>query len=685
MVDETERKIISIEVDRAAADASLKAIKSLEKETQQLGKELKTLGKGSSDYASELRKSIREQNAAASSAGKLTSEIKEQASEAKKTVGIIESLAGKYKELKSSSSGGIGGNVADIRGSISTITGGAANQGLELASGVGDAVEAFGSLNPAAIAATAAIGALSLVMGNYTKEAEKQAQALNSVIDAQRNVGQQVASGLTSEDATARLEELNALRAEEQALLERQKSAYQEAMDALGALGIVAQQIAPQEQALADQIAASEANIAAYSSEISALNTRLGDGSIAANDTSAAEAELARTREQDAQRAIAQTEAANQRILALNEQRDSMIENRLIQRSNAAQSNKLEDRFGQEDEKAELTKHLADLEGIRQAGYQKELALAKEIADLPNQQAKDLGAVTAKGTKELQKLNDDYFANQIKATKDFAKESGRINQEVAKNARRIAEDLADRLSDAARDNDVVAFLQAEKEGQKEIRRNAEDAKDAEKQRQEDFLDQQNEQRQAYQQRQQEILRQVEEEKQKVIQSYAEKRAALEQQIQQEKANTQQAIQNAQARYQQEEALEDQQAKRNAQRLQLREQQENTAFQRQLSQIQAKTNAELAGIQRIISAASSMGSSMGKSYGKPAPSQYVSPYANGKPSSGGGFSKGSAGNVVVNVNNVVGDVASQSQLNAAAAQIQNNVQSYVMGAVKTAQG
>jgi hypothetical protein len=687
MAENDEEKRIVISVDRAAADASLKAIKSLEKETQNLGKELKTLGKGSSDYASELRKSIREQNAAASSAGKLTSEIKEQAGEAKKTVGIIESLAGKYKELKSSSSGGIGGNVADIRGSISTITGGAANQGLELASGVGDAVEAFGSLNPAALAATAAIGALSLVMGNYTKEAEKQAQALNSVIDAQRSVGQQVAQGLTSEDATARLAEVNRLREEEQALLERQKAAYQEAMDALGGLGFVAQQIAPQEQALADQIAASEAAIAGYNSEISALNTRLGDGSIAANDTAAAEEELARTREQDAQRSIAQTEAANQRILALNEQRDSAIENRLIARSNAAQSTKLESGFAEEDEKAELTKHLADLQAIRETGYQKELALAKEIADLPAQQAKDLGAVTTKGTKELQKLNDDYFANQIKATKDFAKESGRINQEVAKNARRIAEDLADRLSDAARDNDVVAFLQAEKEGQKELRRNAEDAKDAEKQRQEDFLDQQEEQRQAYNQRQQEILRQVEEEKQKVIQSYAEKRQALEQQIQQERANTQQAIANAQARYQQEEALEDQQAKRNAQRLQLRDQQEQAAFQRSLNAINSKVNAELQGLARIQQAAMSLGSSMSSksNYGKPAPSQYVSPYANGQPSSGGGFGSKGGINVNVSMSNNVGDVASMTALNAASNQIQQNVQQAVMRAVQGAQG
>jgi hypothetical protein len=678
--NDVEKRIISIQIDEQAKGKLLRGMGEIQSATKKTALETLKIGESAKQAASLQKRVYQESGKALEDQIRTLTDYRKAANAA----------ADAAKEIKvPSGGGGLGGQVADIRGALGSIGGG--NAALEAAGGISDAIQAFGGLNPAALTAAGSIGALSVATSLFTQEMDKQKNAVLSRVQAEREANEAAVFGRTTEDAQQRKTELEQLIAAEQELLETQQlnlaQGGQAILNEFGVLGVgIAQFVGPL-AGLGEGIAQSQTKLTDYRSELAALEGQLGDGSLAANDTAAAEEELARTREVDAQKAIAQTEAANQRILALNEQRDSAIENRLIARSNAAQSTKLESGFAEENEKAKLTKHLADLQGIREAGYQKELSLAKEIADLPAQQAKDLGAVTTKGTKELQKLNDDYFANQIKATKDFAKESGRINQEVAKNARRIAEDLADRLSDAARDNDVVAFLQAEKEGQKELRRNAEDAKDAEKQRQEDFLDQQEEQRQAYNQRQQEILRQVEEEKQKVIQSYAEKKQALEQQIQQERANTQQAIANAQARYQQEEALEDQQAKRNAQRLQLRDQQEQAAFQRSLNAINSKVNAELQGLARIQQAAMSLGSSMSSksNYGKPAPSQYVSPYANGQPSSSGGFGSKGGINVNVSMSNNVGDVASMTALNAASNQIQQNVQQAVMRAVQGAQG
>lgn len=676
--DNIEKKII-LSVDKAAADAGLRAIQNYDKGVNALGKSLKSVGKSAGDYADEVRLTIRANADAAQASVKWTKAIQEQDTEAKQTIGTLDKLKNKYAELKQSSSGGLGGQVNDIRGSLSAV--GVSSPALEVAGGLSDAIQAFGTLNPLAITAALSIGAVSLAFEVLGKSSQEQVRQINSIVEARRSVNQSVVSGLTSDEAEARIASLQDSIAREQDLLADLQSGYTEVVNQFG--GFVGRLIGGD---LVTKIEESQASISGMTAEINQLNLELQGADIAANDTAQAEEELARTREIDAQKAIAQTEAANQRILALNEQRDSAIENRLIARSNAAQSSKLEGGFAEEDEKAELTKHLADLQSIRQSGFDKEKALAQDIADLPNQQAKDLALVTGKGTEQLNKLNNDYFQNQIKATKDFAKESGRINQEVAKNAKRIAEDLRDSLSDAARDNDVVAFLQAQRDGQKELRRNAEDAKDAEKQRQEDFLDQQAEQRQAFQQRQQEILRQVDEEKAKVLQSYAEKKAAIEQQIQQERVNTQQAIANAQARYQQEEQLENIQAQRNAERLKLRDAQENAAFQRQLSAIAAKTQAELAGLARIQAAASAMGSGMNKTaYGKPT-SSYVSPYANIPTASSGGFGgKIGSSTVVVNQYNTVGDVATSSQVTAALKQQAQAVFGAMQGGISSAQG
>lgn len=686
-----QRNRIVFETDESAKNKLLAAYNQLSKAQEKLSKEARSLGsgflsaiKGSKAFDNEqkdLNKTLNTSEKNIQDQIRALTSLEDKAKDAGRAVGDIPAAS-------ASSGGSIGGQVSDIRGAVATIGGGGA--GSELASGIGDAVEAFGSLNPAVIASTVAIVALNAVMAYFTAEAEKQAAALTASLEAQRSVNEAVATGLTTTDAEARIAELERLRAAEESFLAEQEAAYNSAIEQLGALGFLAQQIAPQEQALADSIATSQSNIASYRSEINALTGELENGNIAANDIEAAESELAATRETEAQAAIAAAEASAARVAQLQEQQASLLENRAIAESNANASESLERRFAKEDEAKELRDHLDNLESIRAEGARKVEAIEAEIASLPAEQAKAIAEAEAKSNAQLAKLDSEYFKERIKAFKDFAKEQGRIATDTAKAAKRLAEQIADDLADAARSNDVVAFLKIQRDGQKELKQNAQDAKEEEKRRSEDFIAAQEEQAAAFEQRRLETLSAIEEERAKIAQSFAERRNQLEQQKQQEIQATQQALSNARNRYAQQEQLEAQQAQRNAQRIALREQQENAAFQRQLSAIQSKIAAEgsveaafMGGISRIVAAAAAIGkqtstsAAAGFSKAPGMAGSYTSPYQSG------GFTKGSAS--TMNVSMVVGDVATGSQVSAALNQAFGQYTSMQINAVNRAQG
>jgi hypothetical protein len=682
--NEQEQKIV-ISVDKAAADSALKSIKALNTESTKLGTSLKQAGKDSTNYAQQLRSAIKEDNAATKSVNELGEALRKQAKGTKEAKQALDDYADSAKNAKGASEGGgLGGQVADIRGALGSA--GISSPALEVAGGLSDAIQAFGTLNPIAITAAASIGVISLALGELGRQAQDQVNQINSIFEAKRAADQQVIDGLTTDQAVAEIDRLQQSIDKEKETLAEANSAYSQAVNRFG--GFLASVI-PQSAAIATQITTSEANIASAEATINEYNKAISDGELATNDLAEAEAGLAQTREADSQRAIAQAEAANQRIAALEQQRSDLITNRAIADSNADASSALERKFANEDEIAESINHYAALADIASDGAAKVEAIAQEIANLPTQEAKALADIASKGTKELNKLNGDYFASQIKATKDFSKESARIATDTAKAAQRIADKFADNLADAARDNDVVAFLELQRDGQKELKENAEDAKEAEKRRAQDFAEQQDEQRQAFQQRQAEILSNLAEERAQVTQTFAEKRAALELQKQQEIANTQQAIANANARYQAEEAREAQAADRNKQRAALRQAQEDAAFQRQLKAISDKTAAELAGIQRVISAANSMSSSSKQA--KQTPIDYKSGKNYGYSGSGSSGSFGGnsgskqSGNNTIVVNTTVGDVATASQVSNAINKSLEQFGGALLGGMAKAQG
>lgn len=686
--NETKNRII-FETDEQAKNKLLRAYEQLSKAQKSLATE--TLKGGTA-----ITRATKESQALAKS----NQDLKDKAFQASKALQDelrnLSNLEAQAKDtgnaLSNIQSPSIGGTGADIRGAIGSIAGDSAGAGLELAAGVGDAVEAFGSLNPAVAASTIAIVALSAVMATFTREAEAQADRLNNLIDAQRSVGQAVAGGLTTEEANARIEELNRLREDEQARLTELQGAYDEAIGTFGAFGGVVQQISAQEQALADQIATSRTNVQSYTAEINALSSELDNGGIAANDTAIAEAELAQTREQESQAAIQAAEQSAARIAQLEQQRADLINNRAIAEANANESEALERQFAREDEKAELQKHIDNLTDIRAEGARRIAAIDQSIADLPKQQAQAINEAQSKANQQLSKLQDDYHSEQIKATRDFAKEQGRISSDTAKAAKRLAEDIADSLADAVRDNDVIAFLKIQRDGQKDLKRNAEDAREEEKRRTEDFIEAQNAEREAYFAKQAEIQAALATERQTIANNFAQRQSELLTQRATELANTQQALANAKTRYEQEEALEAQQASRDAQRKALREQQEQEAFNRQLGNIAKRIQAEQSAYASIGSSLLGMIAQV-RAAAQAASASRVTPPGLSPAFSGGtynnpyqqsGFgSKTSSANI--NIYNTVGDVATGSQVSAALNANAQQIIGMFAGAISKAQG
>ncbi len=719
MADEQESKIV-ISVDKTAANDSIKAIKALDDAHKQLGQSVNKLDKPLEDSAATLKKVNKESQSAASSMKAVADAASGQMSEVKTATSAIEAYEASLRSVKQSGadlSGDLAGSLGGLRGAAGAVgLGGATSPAFDIAQsfadlgefapklkvqleGVGAALSAgasvastfagnagtaiagftgisasLGTVLAVAAPVALAIGGVALAFKNFQDQAQKQADQLNAIIDARRQVGQDVAGGLTTEQAQAQITALERQRQAEQDLLVAQQTAYDSAIAQLGLLGGLAQQIAPQEQALADQIQASKDAIAGYDSSIAALSSQLDSGAIAANDTAVAESELAKTREQEAQAAIQQAEQSAARVAQLNQQISDLNTNRAIQESNAAQTNALERKFAQQDEKAETAAHFQALADITAQGQAKIEAIQGELNQLPIQQAQALAEIQAQGNEKLKATQDEYFKSQIEATQDFAKSQSRIASDTAKAAKRLAEDIADNLADAARSNDVVAFLKIQRDGQKDLRRNAEDAKESEKRATEDFIQAQEKERQAFNEKQAATLKGIADEKAKQLQAFAEKKQALEAQIQQERANTQAAIANAQARYQASEAQEAQAAARDAQRLALRQQQEEAAYQRQIAAIQSRINSEnslystiSAGLSRVTAQAAALGASKTATSGK---SSYFGSSSSGSisyksPYEKGGFSKSSGGTTLnISMNNTIGDIATASQVSAA---------------------
>lgn len=140
------------------------------------------------------------------------------------------------------------------------------------------------------------IGGLGLALKALGDQAAAESKAINAIVDAQRDVAQQIAEGLGSEEAKKQLDELNAKRKAEADLLAKNQQIYNENIENQGALTGVLKATSGAEQALSDQIQKSKDLIEGYDTSTQALTQALDDGTLAANDAAEAEKKLAEER-----------------------------------------------------------------------------------------------------------------------------------------------------------------------------------------------------------------------------------------------------------------------------------------------------------------------------------------------------------------------------------------------------
>lgn len=322
MAETDIRTLVSITTDDKGVDAARKALKSVVKEQQELTDAFKHGEKDAKQFNDEMAKLQKQEKGLEKAIDKATGEITDQNKAMKAAAKEAAALAREQERLariearkpKAGSAEALRQIGRDIRGLPSVRV-----PGIGIGTDTfGRAAEVMGRLGVtvkelafAAGATTVAIGAVALAFKVFIADTAKiQSDMINAIVEARRNVGQDIASGLTSEEAKTRLEEINRLRAEEQKLLADTSSELENAKHSLAtawgndagegsAIDPVSNFLAgllPQTQALQSQVDESKSAIEGFNTEQQALEQALKDGALAANDAAAAEAKLAAER-----------------------------------------------------------------------------------------------------------------------------------------------------------------------------------------------------------------------------------------------------------------------------------------------------------------------------------------------------------------------------------------------------
>lgn len=314
------------------------------------------------------------------------------------------------------------GNFLRLGGALSGVSEKAAEAsklGLALTPVLGQTAAGIATVGLAAATFAAPIALVALALKALGDQAASEAEKINAIVDSQRSVGQDIARGLTSEEANKQIEELNRLREDEIERVAKLKQNYQDNINSAGALTPALKLLSGAEEALNSQINTGTEDITTYETKIAALTLATQDGSLAANDAAEAEKKLAEERSKaalnSADSAAKELQAQQKALNATEEQNKKRLETI-------------------EEEKAVAEKQIAVLEA---SGVTSEEVTAK-IAALKDQ----LG----------------LLGNESKFIKDTALEASR-EADAAKKAKKDQED-AEKKAEAAQEQYTKAVKSA---------------------------------------------------------------------------------------------------------------------------------------------------------------------------------------------------------------------------------
>lgn len=304
-----------------------------------------------------------------------------------------------------------------------------------------------------------ALAGIGLALKSLADQAAAEADKINAIVDSQRSVGQDIARGLTSEDANKQIEELNRLRDDEIERVAKLKQNYQDNINSAGLLAPALKLLSGAEEALNSQIATGTEDITTYETKIAALELATQDGSLAANDAAEAEKKLTEERSKAAlnsadsaakelqaqQKALAATEEQNQKRLTAIEDEKAVAEKQIeVLEASGVTSEEV-------TKKIEALKEQLGLLG-KESSFIKDTALeASRAADAEKKSKKD-----AEDAQKKAEQAQEQYTKAVKSATDAYKNSvqdigTRLRQTLSDNTLKLQRDLTDLSTKYERD------------------------------------------------------------------------------------------------------------------------------------------------------------------------------------------------------------------------------------------
>ena len=205
----------------------------------------------------------------------------------------------------------------------------------------------------------------------------------------------------------------------------------------------------------------------------------------------------------------------------------------------------------------------------------------RELADIQadgNERVRDIQS-------QLGDLSSDFYTEEQDAVRQYQKDLRKLNQQYYMEDKQALDDHLADLRNAEQNNDVLAFIQAQQNFQKEKR-------ERETNRSQDFK---------------ELNDQYQEERRLRQRNFNDRRAELQRELQLAREQTRQRISEAQQAFRREQQLASEERQRRLQRQreddQIADARERDALRRSLQAIEAKANAEIQGANAVIRASS----------------------------------------------------------------------------------
>jgi hypothetical protein len=320
------------------------------------------------------------------------------------------------------------------------------------------------------IALTAGFAAVAIGAKLLSDQLSQNVDDIDSFVKAQRKVGEEVASGLTSAEAQQKIDDINKKREKEVQTLDTLQQSYNTADKQLQNATIagvnvghtfqnLSRLVSGDEQKLADEIANSQKIIADAEAETKLYTDAIEDGSLAANDAKIAEEELAKARTKavldsaDAagkelsaqQRALDATEEQNkERLETIGEERDVLQKQIDVLTESGDTSEQVSAKI------AQLTGQL-DLLGKESAFISDTALEASRQADAEKKAKKD----AEDAAKKAQAAQEQYTKSVAAAGKTFTQSTEdigtRFRNTIADNQEKFSRDTTDIATKYRRD------------------------------------------------------------------------------------------------------------------------------------------------------------------------------------------------------------------------------------------